>query len=106
MSSALLVNDAPYLWDVHDQAGPTRPAGTRHEILQDGEDAVAREVWYYSDTGEVYETREVRMGLNDLVHLVVNTTPVERHYFTNTRTAAPALDWEGVPVAEPNKDPR
>lgn len=106
MIQPFLVNDDPHLFNVSKDDAPTapaRPGGTRHEIHQDGDHAMVREVWYYSDNGEVYETREVRMGLNDLVHLVVNTTSSERLFFTTTRTDAPAVDFAGIPSAEADR---
>lgn len=92
-----LVNTAPHVWDVSTDNAPARPVGTRHEIQQDGEDVLVREVWYFSDNGEVREVTERRMPLNQLVHLVVNMTENERRFSSEARTTWPEMDWDGVP---------
>lgn len=88
--------------DISESGGATRPAGVRHEIIADADPAFAlvREVWFFSDNGEIRHADERRIAINDLVHLVVNMTDAERRFFSETRTTWPERDWEGVPTAK------
>ena len=92
---------SPHVWDVSmDGQYTDRPGGVKHELVGDGETVVVREVWYLSDTGEEQQVDEVRIGINELVHLVVNMTPVERAHFSENRTTRPGRDWDGVPRSD------
>lgn len=85
--------------DIVDGNGSIRPAGVRHEIVLDTDPAfvLVREVWFWSDDGEVRHADERRVGINDLVHIVVNMTDAERRFFAESRTTWPETDWEGIP---------
>jgi hypothetical protein len=89
----ILRNDSPNVWE-HD----SRLKGTRHEIEQVGANVHVREVWYWCDTGEIDHFEERILPLNDLVHIVVNTTPGERAFFATARTTYPDRDWDGISV--------
>ena len=89
-----IVNDAGHVHDIAERKdAPPRASGVRHEIVQDGLHVLLREVWYWLDTCEERHADEVRMPINDLVHLCVNTTPGERYHISSVRTAAPQTDW-------------
>lgn len=104
-SPPMVSHDEPRLWKIGPDEGTKRPGGTRHEIIQDGITAVVREVWYYSDNGEEAQVYETRMPIDDLVHLIVNTTAEERHHFTHQRTKEPAVSWAGTPSSGPPATP-
>lgn len=92
-------NDVPHVSDIDDGSGVPRPGGVRHEVVPDSDPAfvLVREVWYWSATGEIRHADERRMAINDLVHLVVNTTEGEKRFFAEARTTWPDRDWDGVP---------
>ena len=86
----ILVNDAPHVWNVTDEGiEGTRPAGTRHEIEVVDGIVTFREVWYFSDNGEVRETRERVIELDAAVHVMVNITDAEAVEFSEVRTMRP-----------------
>jgi len=91
MSELIARNENPHAWDIDG-----RPLGTRHELRLDRDNLIVREVWFWSDNGEESHADEVVMPLNSFVHLVVNMTVTERAHFANTRTCAPARDWDDV----------
>jgi hypothetical protein len=95
-----LHTELSHVWDVKfDVTNTERPAGVRHEIALDPSDVnyvIVREVWFFSDNGEIHEVVERRIPLNNLVHLAVNMTDTEVMFFSETRTARPTKDWDGL----------
>lgn len=83
-------NDEPHVWDVtFTGQEATRPGGVRHEIEFDNGVVTFREVWYFSDNGEVQQCDERKLGLNDAVHVMVNITDNECREFSEVRTTRP-----------------
>ncbi len=92
-----IANDAGHVSDIAETEGSTpRASGVRHELVQDGLSVRVREVWYWIDTGEERHVDEVRMPINDLVHMAVNMTPGERNHFASVRSTVPTSDWSDV----------
>lgn len=92
-----IVNDAGHVSDIVEAEGRApRASGVRHELVQDGLNVRVREVWYWLDTGEERHVDEVRMPINDLVHMVANTTPGERRHLSSVRSTVPPSDWSDV----------
>lgn len=75
-----------------------RPGGIRHEIEANEGEIVFREVWFFSDNGEIHEVVERRMPLERAVHFAINATDAEVQLIAEARTKRPAEDWEGVPA--------
>ncbi len=83
-------NDEPHVWDVTiDGIDGTRPGGVRHEIEFCDGFVVFREVWYFSDSGEVQQCDERKIELNAAVHVMVNITDAECVEFSEVRTKRP-----------------
>lgn len=92
-----IVNDAGHVSDIAEaEHSAPRASGVRHELIQDGLCVCVREVWYWIDTREERAADEVLMPINDLVHMVVNTTPEERRHLASVRTTVPTSDWSDV----------
>lgn len=86
----IVLNDEPHVWDVTiDGVANTRPGGTRHEIEFDNGIVTFREVWYFSDNGEVQQRDERKIELNAAVHVMVNITDAECVEFSEKRTTRP-----------------
>ena len=100
VTTTRLFTELPHVWDVKfDDTNTERKAGVRHEIVLDPNDeqfVLVREVWFFSDNGEIHEMVERRMPLNNLVHLAVNMTDAEVVFFSEHRTTRPLNDWDGV----------
>lgn len=83
-------NETSHVWDVKTGDFLSRPVGVRHEIAFDADSVTFREVWFFSDNGEVTKTDERTLSLNNAVHLMVNITDAECHEFAEVRTTRPS----------------
>lgn len=89
MENRILV-DAGHVFDLSEMPGvDLRALGVRHEIIQDGNNARLRDVWYWIDDGSEHHADESVVQIVDLVHLAINTTADEKHLFARVRTSPP-----------------